>query len=229
MQNKEPIVISLGGSTVVPDVPDSYFINNFRDFILNLVKDHNKRFFIIVGGGKTCRRYNEALSKVINASVEELDWMGIYSTHLNAQLVRLSFGDYASKNIVTDPSVVVDLTEDVIIGAGWKPGWSTDMDAILTAEKLNAKKVINISNVDYVYDSDPKINPNAKKFESLTWKEYRSFITSEWKSGLNTPFDPVASKEAERIGIEVSFVSGANLENLGNSIKGLPFIGTTIK
>jgi len=229
MQNKEPIVISLGGSIVVPDLPDPNFILKFKEFILNLVKDHNKRFFIIVGGGKTCRRYNEALSNVINASVEELDWMGIYSTHLNAQLVRLSFGEVASKDIVTDPSVISDLSEDVIIGAGWKPGCSTDMDAILTAEKLNAKRVINISNIDYVYDSDPKINPNAKKFENLTWKEYRSFIASEWKSGLNTPFDPVASKEAEKLGIEVSFVLGTDLESLKNCIQGIPFVGTTIK
>jgi uridylate kinase len=229
MQNKEPIVISLGGSIVVPDLPDPNFILKFKEFILNLVTDHNKRFFIIVGGGKTCRRYNEALSNVINASTEELDWMGIYATHLNAQLIRLSFGNFASKNIVTDPSIVPELSNDIIIGAGWKPGCSTDMDAILTAEKLNAKRVINISNIDYVYDSDPKINPNAKKFENLTWKEYRSFIASEWKSGLNTPFDPVASKEAEKLGIEVSFVLGTDLESLKNCIKGLPFVGTTIK
>lgn len=228
MQNKEPIIISLGGSTVVPDLPNPTFINNFRDLILGWI-NKNKRFFIIVGGGKTCRRYQEALSKTIDATNEELDWIGIYTTHLNAELVKLSFRDKAFKDIITDPSVIPTIKEDVIIGAGWEPGCSTDMDAVLTAEKLDAKKIINISNIDYIYDTDPNINPNAKKFENLTWDEYRLLINSEWKSGMNTPFDPIASKKAQELGIEVYFISGSDLKSLENCINNLPFVGTTIK
>jgi len=229
MDKKESIVISLGGSMVVPNIPDHDFIIKFRDLIIDWVKNHNKRFFIIVGGGKTCRVYNEALSKTIDATTEELDWLGIYATHLNAELVLLSFRGFAPKEIVTDPSVIPNLTEDVIIGAGWKPGCSTDLDAILTANEVGAKKVINLSNIDYVYDSDPKTNPNAKKFENVSWGEYRSCIPSDWKSGMNTPFDPTSSKKAEESGIEVAFMAGADLKSLENYLNGLPFIGTTIK
>ncbi len=228
MQEKETIIISLGGAIVVPDMPNPAFISLFRDMILNWVK-RGKKFVIIVGGGKTCRRYNEALSNIIDATNEELDWMGIYSTQLNAQLVRLSFGANAYKEIITDPSLVKGANSDVVIGAGWKPGCSTDMDAILVAKELGAKKVINLSNIDYVYDSDPRNNPNAKKFENISWKEYRSYISSEWNPGSNTPFDPVASEKAEDEGIEVAFMSGHNLENLENFLSDLPFIGTTIK
>ena len=229
MEEKESIVISLGGSMVVPDLPDPIFVNAFRDLILELVQKDNKRFFIIVGGGKTCRRYNEALSKTIKATNEDLDWMGIYSTHLNAQFLRLSFKGKTSDVIVTDPSVASALGNDIIIGAGWKPGFSTDMGAVLVAKELKAKKVINISNIDYVYESDPKANPSAKKFDNLTWKEYRSLITSEWNPGLNSPFDPIASKKAEELGLEVCIMSGVNLENLKNCILNSSFIGTTIK
>lgn len=229
MQNKEPIIISLGGSMVVPDLPNPSFINKFRDLVLGWVENNNKRFFIIVGGGKTCRRYQDALKHTIEATTEDLDWIGIYSTHLNAQLLRLSFGKKAFSSIVTDPSVISDITDNVIIGAGWEPGCSTDMDAVLTAEKLNAKKIINISNIDYIYDTDPNIHPNAKKFENLTWDEYRALITFEWKAGLNSPFDPIASKRAQELGMEVYFISGNDLESLENCINGLPFIGTTIK
>lgn len=224
----ESFVISLGGSIVVPDVPNPEFINAFRDLILSEVAK-GKRFMIIVGGGKTCRNYQEALSKTIKAETVDLDWIGIYSTHLNAQLVRMSFGDIVPQEIVTDPSVVSGMNERVIIGAGWKPGCSTDMDAILTAKEIGAHKVINLSNIDYVYDSDPKKNPNAKKFETVSWIEYRSFIPKEWTSGLNSPFDPVASKTAEEAGLEVAFIAGKNLDSLKAYLNGESFEGTTIK
>jgi len=229
MPNKETIVISLGGSVVVPELPDPAFIKTFRDLVLDLVQNHSKRFFIIVGGGKVSRKYQEALSKTIVAKMEDLDWIGIHATYLNAQLLRLSFGGKASEKVVSDPSIVSDIHDDIVIGAGWKPGFSTDMDAVLTAEKLNIKKIINISNTDYVYDSDPNVNLTAKKFDNLTWREYRSFIISDWKAGLNFPFDPVASKKAEELGMEVSFILASDLESLKNCIKNAPFTGTTIK
>jgi uridylate kinase len=229
MNDKEPIVISLGGSIVVPEMPDPSFIINFRTLVLDVIKDLDKRFFIIVGGGKICRIYQEALSKTIDANTEKLDWIGIYTTHLNAELVRLSFGENAPSEIVTDPSTVSNFNNNVIIGAGWKPGCSTDTDAVLIAEQIKAKKIINLSNVDYVYDSDPKINPNAKKLETVSWKDYRSLISGEWKPGMNSPFDPMASAKAEELGIEVTFISGKNLENLKNYLTGQPFLGTIIK
>ncbi|HAQ02597.1 TPA: UMP kinase [Candidatus Nomurabacteria bacterium] len=228
MQEKETIIISLGGAIVVPDMPNPEFIKDFKKIILEWV-EKGKRFVIIVGGGKTCRRYNEALSKVIEATSEDLDWMGIYSTQLNAQLVRLAFGKDTSGQIVIDPRDVTKFNDDIIIGAGWQPGCSTDTDAVLVAKELNAKKIVNLSNIDYVYDSDPKTNSTAKKFENLTWKEYRSFISSKWTPGSNTPFDPIASEMAEKDGMEVAFMSGSNLEGLNNYLKGEAFTGTTIK
>jgi len=229
MQEKETIIISLGGAIVVPELPNPSFISLFRDIILNWVK-RGKKFVIIVGGGKTCRRYNETLSNVIDATNEDLDWMGIYSTHLNAQLVRLSFkNNDVYRDIITDPSTARGIENSIIIGAGWKPGCSTDTDAVLVAKELGAKKIINLSNIDYVYDSDPRTNPDAKKFENISWKQYRSVISSEWEPGSNTPFDPVASEKAEDEGMEVAFMSGQNLENLENYLNDLPFTGTVIK
>lgn len=225
---KETIVISLGGSIVVPDLPNPEFIKAFKKIILNFV-EKGKKFVIIVGGGKTCRRYNEALSQATETINEDLDWLGIYTTRLNAELVRLSFGKDAYKEIITDPSDVLKFDGDIIIGAGWKPGHSTDAVGILIAKELNTKKVINISNIDYVYDSDPKINPNAKKFENITWNEYHSFVSSVWKPGMNTPFDPIASEKAEKFGMEVAFMSGHDLESLENYLNGKPFVGTMIR
>ncbi|MFA6392649.1 MAG: UMP kinase [Candidatus Paceibacterota bacterium] len=225
---KETIVISLGGSIVVPDLPNGEFVKAFKEIILHFV-EKGKKFVIIVGGGKTCRRYNEALSNATEVINEDLDWLGIYTTRLNAELVRLSFGKKAADRILIDPSIIKDFNDDVVIGAGWKPGNSTDAVGIMIAKELGTKKVVNISNIDYIYDSDPKINEDAKKFENISWAEYRSFISSVWKPGMNTPFDPIASEKAEEGGIEVAFMSGHNLESLENYLKGEHFVGTIIK
>ncbi|MEI6660086.1 MAG: UMP kinase [bacterium] len=228
MENKETIVISLGGSIVIPELPDPEFIKTFCSFIISEV-DKGKRFVIIVGGGKTCRHYQDALGKIIDATVTDRDWIGIYSTHLNAQLIRMSFGKYAAEHVVVDPSVLPSFTEPIVIGAGWKPGWSTDYDAIMMAEQVSAKKVINLSNIDYAYDKDPKKYPDARKLEKVSWSEYRSFIPAEWTSGLSTPFDPIASEKADSLGIEVAIMNGRNIENLRNYIDGKEFLGTVIK
>ncbi|MFA6355276.1 MAG: UMP kinase [Candidatus Paceibacterota bacterium] len=225
---KETIVISLGGSIVVPDLPNGEFVKAFKEIILHFV-EKGKKFVIIVGGGKTCRRYNEALSHATITIDEDLDWLGIYTTRLNAEFVRLSFGKKASDRILIDPSLIKDFNDDVVIGAGWKPGNSTDAVGIMIAKELGTKKLINISNIDYVHDSDPNINPNAKQYENLSWKEYRSFIGAVWKPGMNTPFDPVASEKAEEAGVEVAFMSGHNLDSLEKYLNGEPFVGTTIK
>lgn len=223
----ETIIISLGGSIVVPDVPDPDFINVFKSLILKEV-EKGKRFVIIVGGGKTCRNYQDALSKTINATTTDLDWIGIYATRLNAELIRMSFREQTPDEIVLDPSVLPSFTKSIIIGAGWKPGWSTDYDAVMMAQQLGAKKIINLSNTDYAYDKDPKKYPDAKKLENISWAEYRALIPKEWNSGLNTPFDPVASELAEKEGITVITMNGRQIDNLAKCLNGEKFLGTVI-
>jgi uridylate kinase len=141
----------------------------------------------------------------------------------------LSFGSDAYNQVISDPDMVKGVNESIIIGSGWKPGCSTDTDAVLVAKDLGAKKIINLSNIDYVYDCDPRTNNNAKKFENLDWQTYRTFISSVWKPGSNTPFDPIASEMAEKEGMEVAFISGQNLESLEKYLNDEPFTGTTIK
>ena len=210
---EETIIISLGGSLVIPDLPDPDFVNTFKAIILEEIKK-GRRFVIIVGGGKVCRQYQDALSKTIKANNTDLDWIGIYTTRLNAEFVRMSFEGIAENEIVLDPSRLASFTKPIIIGAGWKPGWSTDFDAVMMAEQMGAKKIINLSNTDYVYDSDPKKNPNAKKIEEISWSEYRKLIPAEWiHSGLNTPFDPIASDRAEKNGMTVMIINGKPIDN----------------
>ena len=99
---------------------------------------------------------------------------------------------------------------------------------MILSQQLRAKKIINLSNTDYVYDADPKINKDAKRIEKISWADYRTLIPAEWNPGLNSPFDPIASKMAEAEGIEVIIMNGKPIENLANYLDGKEFLGTTI-
>jgi uridylate kinase len=90
------------------------------------------------------------------------------------------------------------------------------------------KKIINLSNIDYVYDKDPKKFPGAKKVEKFSWAEFRKLVGDKWNPGLNAPFDPIASKIAQESGMEVAIMNGRNLKNLKNYLEGKKFKGTTI-
>lgn len=223
-------IISLGGSMVMPGEVDVSFVKDFRQRILTHTKE-GKKFLIIVGGGKVCRWYQSALEELVDdVSQAELDWMGISSTRLNADLVQRSFGTRAYGKLVSDPTVSYPNIEgySVVVGYGWKPGWSTDYVATMFAEKLNASRIINLSNIDYVYTSDPKVDSDAVCIESATWEEYLTYIETEWRPGLSTPFDPIAAKKAKELGLRLSFVSASDLNNFDSAVLGKDFTGTVI-
>lgn len=225
---EEIIVISLGGSLIIPDDIDVDFLRDFKRVILSQI-EKGKKFIIITGGGKICRKYQIVAREISNPSSDDLDWIGIAALRLNAQLFRVIFREYTHPKIVKDPAEHIDLDKPVVIGSANEPGHSTDWDAVIMAKNVGAKKVINLSNTDYVYDSDPKINPKAKKFEQISWPEYRKLIPKEWNPGLNSPFDPVASEMAEKEGMEVIIMNGKPIDNLAKYLNGEKFLGTVIK
>ena len=225
--SSEFIVISVGGSIVVPDAIDVPFLRAFREIILQEV-EKGRRFVLIIGGGKTCRNYQNAASELSPLTNVDRDWIGIYSTHFNAHFMRYVFKGLAHDAILTDPAHFPATDKAIIIGAGHEPGASTDIDAIAVAAQAGAKTVINLSNIDYVYDSDPKKNPNAKRITQASWKEYLDIIPREWVSGMNTPFDPVAAQKAEELGITVAIMNGRKTENFARYLNGQSFEGTVI-
>lgn len=228
--NKETIVMSVGGSLIVPDTIDTTFLSNLKHFIETQIAEHNRRFIVITGGGQTARRYQDASRTVTNLSSDDLDWLGIHATRLNGHLLRTIFKDIAYPVVITNPDDILDIPQDtpLIIASGYRPGSSTDFRAIQIAQHVGASKMINLSNIDHVYTDDPKHNPNAEKIESISWNEFRKLIPDEWDPGLSSPFDPIAAKEAEAHDIEVAIVNGANLGALTHYLEGKSFTGTKI-
>jgi len=228
-------VISLGGSIVAPNDVDVEFLKKFVCLIrLFLEADTNRHFIFVVGGGAPARRYQGAYREITDnvkneeAYKQEADWIGIMATRLNAQLVKALMSEWCSQDVVTNPCEVDPLTGRVLVAAGWKPGFSTDYDAVLLAERFGADMVINLSNIEKVYTADPKTNPDARPIDKISWKDFRAIVGDEWTPGKNVPFDPVASRHSEKIGLKVICAGGKDLENLGKILRGEGFVGTEI-
>lgn len=227
-KKREYVVVSVGGSLIVPDAIDTEFLKKLHTLVEKYVTE-GFGFYIVAGGGKLARRYQESAKETLGTlSDEDADWLGIHATRLNAHLLRTLFSGHAQDRIVKNPTRSVNVKYPIIIGSGWKPGRSTDYCAVAAAKKLGAKKLVNLSNIDAAYTADPRTNPDAKKIERTSWKEFRKLLPEKWDPGLSSPFDPVAAKEAETLRLEVAIMNGNNLEEFENYLLGKPFSGTVV-
>jgi uridylate kinase len=223
-------VLSLGGSLIFPDKINSSFLKEFRELIISEIKK-GKKFIIICGGGAINRQYNAAASEITEITPiddEGLDWIGIAATRMNASFVRELFGDVAHNDILDNPTKKMKTSKSIIIGCGWKPGCSSDKDAVLAAKTFRADMVINLTNIDYVYTKDPRTNHDAKKIEEMTWKKFREIVGDRWTPKLNSPFDPIAAQLAQKMKLKVIITKGDDLENLRAILNGKKFKGTVI-
>lgn len=226
VQNKT-FIISLGGSLFFPDEIDATFVKNFVRIINSSASKGNK-FIIVTGGGKIARKYNNALSFVTKPTQSDLDWMGINSTWTNAKFLQLCLGKIAHKDISQDPTKKINFKEKVLVAGGWTPGRSSDGAMVKYAESYKINNLINLTNIDFVYDKDPRKFENAKPFNNLTWDELLKITGKKWIPGANTPFDPIASILAKKNKFKLVITNGRNLENLNNILQGKEYIGTTV-
>lgn len=223
---KFPLVISLGGSVIVPKDVAVGFLQRFRSLVLRVSKQ--RTVIIVTGGGGVNRHYVSAATKLARVPAADLDWIGIAATRLNAELVRSLFGAAAFERVLLRPTEKVVTRKRIFVGCGWVPGHSSDTAAVLLAKTYGAKEIVNISNIPYVFNRDPKERSDAKPFRSLTWRQYRRLIARTWSPRLSTPFDPIASKLAEKFGMTVFVVAGKSLAPFQSLLTGQSFLGTTI-
>jgi uridylate kinase len=224
------IILSVGGSIIIPKTGfDISFLKAFRKMISDEVKKGQK-FIIVVGGGATCRQYQAAARETVpSLSLQDIDMIGIHTTWYNAQFVKYLLKDLCYPEIVNNPTRKIKTNKPVIVVSGWKPGCSTDKDAVLMAKTYGVKSVINLTNIDYVFDKDPNKYTDAVIVRETTWKIFRDHIVGHvWKPGMNAPFDPIASKLAEASRLTVSIVRGTNLPEVKKAIQKKKFIGTVI-
>lgn len=209
---KKPLVISLGGSLIYPQAIDAAYLKKFRQVVLGHIKKTGQQVIIVTGGGKICRDYNAAARDVLRGiPPEELDWLGIRCTKVNAELLRIILEDKAT------------------VYGGTKPGQSSDGAAVFYAKKHGAESIINLSNIAHVYSADPKKDKKAQKLEKLSWPEFRRIVGDKWDPGANFPFDPIAAKRAQRYKMKVVVAAGKDLPNFKKILQKKPFQGTTME
>ena len=228
-------ILSVGGSIIARDKPDSDFLSKFVKMCSQwLDSDKNNRLILVAGGGAPARVYQNGLKETCEKTgftfdANAADWIGIMATRLNAQLLKASFGDYCKNDVVYNPTEEnLSFDGQVLVASGWKPGFSTDTDAVYLGEKFDGKTIVNLSNIEKVYTDDPRKNPDAKPLDTISWADFRKMVGDEWTPGKNCPFDPIASKKASELGMKVICAGGKNIENIKAILEDKDYIGTTI-
>jgi uridylate kinase len=223
-------VIALGGSIIVPDKIRVGFLKKFREFILKEVKS-GKRFIIVAGGGSTARNYIQAAADFDKVSDEDKDWLGIHATRINAHLLRTLFRKQAYSIVLDSPfKAVKEKKWKILIASGWRPGWSTDYDAVLLAERFKARKIIVASKIPYIYPRKKKSLEidESRPIIEISWKDYKKLISSKWEPGMKAPVDPVAARTAAKLKMTLAVIRGTNLKNFKKALNGKDFQGTLV-
>ncbi len=223
-------VIDLGGSLVVPDRIDTEFLKAFACTLTGyLSQDEARKIILVCGGGTLAREYQKAYREVAAEPQNEAqDWIGITATRLNAELLKQVFSSYCPLPVITDPTDVTVFAGRILVAGGWKPGFSTDYDAVVLAGRFSADAVIDLSDIPMVYTDDPKKNPEAEPIDKISWADFRAIIGDKWVPGINSPFDPIAAALAAENRIKVIVADGRNIENLGDILEDREFEGTVI-
>ncbi|MBI4010562.1 MAG: UMP kinase [Candidatus Aenigmarchaeota archaeon] len=214
------VVISIGGSLLTKELTFEHF-SRYADAIKDLAKKHS--IAVICGGGKIAREFRDIAK---NAGREERDFIGIMATHLNASTLTSAIGKDAY--LIKWKSLKDALKElkrffgkKIVVGGGYDVGTSTDYDAAIFAKAVKADLIINATNVDGVYSDDPKKNPNAKKFNNLTYQEFIKILSKlEQTPGEYRLFDLKGAKLMKQIKARLVVVNGNDTEEIVRAVTG---------
>jgi uridylate kinase len=223
------VVVSVGGSVLVTGTGDTRYLQGLSA----LLRECGRTLSLAVttGGGRTAREYI-GLGRALGLTEVELDEIGIEVTRLHARLLAGAIGGPTPERVPTSIREAVHelhRASPVILG-GTEPGHTTDGVAALLAVRLRAVRVVNATDVDGVYDQDPRTHPDAERLESLSWGDFRALVhrSTTGAAGQNFLFDRLGADLLARSGIPLCIVGGRDLSNLGSAIRGRPFDGSRI-
>lgn len=184
---------------------------------------------VITGGGNIARHYIN-IARQLGSDEASLDLLGIEVSRLNAKLLLHSVQDFVYPKIPTnldEVSIAAEAGGPVILG-GLHPGQSTNATSALVAEKVKAQIFVNATDVDGLYDTDPKINPHAKAFERVTIDKCMEVLgKNSSMAGKYDLMDIVALRIIERSKIP-TVILRARVNNIIKVIQSDTKIGTRI-
>ena len=221
----ETVVISLGGSVLVPGDSDAEYVKTLSTLLKEL--SESITLFIVCGGGRIARYYIRT-GRALGLKESQLDELGIGATRMNASLLIAALGECAHPR----PAQDIDEAQEgygIVVMGGTKPGHTTDAVSAMLAENVKASRLVNATNVDGVYDFDPKKNPNAKKFDTMTYGQLQDLSAEGHDmAGPNVIFDPKGLSIITGKKIPLLVCNGRNLKALKDAIRGNDFEGTTV-
>jgi uridylate kinase len=221
-------VINVGGSIVAPEPIDPGFLERLAEVLSRAAAE--RTVVLVVGGGRTARRYIEACRE-LGASEEQLDEVGIDATRMNARLLAIALGAMAFPGVPTTVDEALGAAEGhrVVVMGGTVPGQTTDAVGAELAEQGGAEELVILTNVDGVYTADPRQDPDARRLPRLTASELVDIVTvGDYRAGSKTVVDPVAAAIIRRASIPTKVLDGRNLEQVGAALDGETFDGTVV-
>ncbi len=197
-----------------------------------LIKDRvvrGDKFVVVCGGGRIARHYIGILRK-LGISEGWSDITGIEISRINASIINALLGDIAYKYIPRDIEefLVAWSSGKVVTLGGLQPGQSTNAVAMIVSELINADLMINATDVDGVFDKDPKEYPDAKLIPRISVKELMKIVKTNTLAGSYELFDQLALTIAERSKIKIYFINAFKPDNITRVLEGLNIIGTEI-
>ena len=226
---KKVIVLSLGGSLIVPDKVDIKFLKELK----KIIKKNTKRykFIIVCGGGSVARKYISALREAgINEVLQSMS--GISATRMNARFMNYLFNNDPKKGIphkIKQIKKYLRKKDVVFCGAlEYKPRQTSDSTSAEIASHFNSD-FINLTDVQGLHDKNPKKHKNARFIPEISWKDfYKLANKSKFKPGQHFVLDQTASKIIMNNKI-TTYILGKRLSQLDNLLNNKKFKGTIIK
>lgn len=177
-------LLKLSGEALMGDLSygiDPKIVQDIAQEIASIVLD-GVQLAIVVGGGNIFRGMKGAAAGMDRATA---DYIGMIATVMNAMTLQDAFEQLGIPTRVQTAIAMQEVAEPyirrrairhleknrvVIFGAGsGNPFFTTDTTAALRAAEIDAEVIFKATKVDGVYDSDPHLNPQARRFQSLTY------------------------------------------------------------
>ncbi len=224
----EKVVVSLGGSVLVPGEEDARFLADLARILRSVSRQ--VRLFAVTGGGRVARYYIET-GRDLGIPERRLDELGIGITRMNARLLAAALKGRANREPAESYAEAVRLARrhPIVLMAGTAPGHTTDRVSASLARAVRADRIVNATSVDGVYTADPRTHPGAQLLKQIGFEELvRLSGEGHRAAGPSVVFDPVAARVLARDRIPLSVVRGRDLEALEAAILGRPFHGTLV-
>jgi uridylate kinase len=196
-KQKKILVIKLSGS-VFNFKTTSRSLKEYAQVLLDI---QTKVQPVVVSGGGIIARHYVNLARSLGSDESSLDEMGIEISRLNAMLLSAALGDSVYPVIPSNLEEISIACQSgkIVVSGGLHPGQSTNATAALICEKIKADRFLNATDVDGIYDSDPKKNAKAKMFKEITIKKCLDLLNNEsTQAGNYELMDIVAMKVIER-------------------------------